>query len=457
MWFVSDLGFRASNFILMDLLLGIATSAWNVFTDVWWLILPFILFFPLRDLWAIYLRDRTIKKMTWSLFQIKVPDNILKTPKAMEQVFASMYASYSHGINFLLKYIDGMVDDWYSFEIVGNSHGINFYVFAPSNRKAVVESAVYSQYPDAEVVEVEDYTELLPKSLPNKEYNLWGSDLKLNRESFYPINTYSYFEDAQEEKRLDPISAIAEVMSGLKENEWLWWQIVICPSDSSKGIDNQWVEEGEEKISELAGQKKQPPGPGFTENLGEWLQNLAVAPVQIPEWGFGKAEEKGPTFKFMNPSESDVAKAIHTKISKLGFDTTIRFIYIGPTRDFSSAVGTAVFGSIRQFNNPKLNTFGPGKELTLISGGNWKGKFIPFYKRLMLASRKKKIFSNYKKRKLRSKYVDKYRPSSAPIVTFSTEELATLYHFPTMLVKAPMMQRTESKRGGAPVNLPIVE
>ena len=37
----------------------------------------------------------------------------------------------------------------------------------------------------------------------------------------------------------------------------------------------------------------------------------------------------------------------------------------------------------------------------------------------------------------------------------SSEELATLYHFPVITVKAPLLKRTEAKKGAPPVSLPL--
>ena len=37
------------------------------------------------------------------------------------------------------------------------------------------------------------------------------------------------------------------------------------------------------------------------------------------------------------------------------------------------------------------------------------------------------------------------------------EELATLYHFPTPSVKAPLLKRTEAKRAEPPFGIPITD
>ena len=45
------------------------------------------------------------------------------------------------------------------------------------------------------------------------------------------------------------------------------------------------------------------------------------------------------------------------------------------------------------------------------------------------------------------------KPGSLPIL--NTEELATIYHFPTTFVEAPALQRLGSRRGEPPAELPI--
>ena len=110
-------------------------------------------------------------------------------------------------------------------------------------------------------------------------------------------------------------------------------------------------------------------------------------------------------------------------------------------------------GSIRQFNTQNLNNIGPGKELTLVTG--WRAKFAPLYQKLKLFSKKKKIFSNYKLRKLNGRMVGKCRFSGAELTTFNTEELATVYHFPIGVVQVPTLRKLETRKGGPPADLPI--
>ncbi|MBI4160011.1 hypothetical protein HY504_02495 [Candidatus Wolfebacteria bacterium] len=436
---------------LLNSIVGILFSAWTVAKEIWWLFLPFIFFPSLRRTWLTYVQDRYVRSIDWVLLEIKVPKDILKTPKAMEQIFAAMYASYSHGLSFLYLYIDGFVDYWYSFEMAADASGIHFYIMTPAKQRNMVEAAIYAQYPEAEILEVSDYVNELPRKMPNQMYDLWGTDLGFGKPSAYPIRTYPYFEANVEEQRLDPISGLAEIMSGLKEGEHLWWQVIVAPSDGSPYIDNKWVEEGEAVIAKITGEDVKKKSGGFLADVAEWARNVIWAPMELPIWGEAKPEEKKQR-QILNPAEQEIVKAISAKIAKLGFETKVRFIYIGKRDGFTNANAVAVMGAERQFNTQDLNQLKPCKEITLLSG--WKPRFVPFYKRLMLFSQKKKLFDNYRTRRLGSRRIGKWRPGGK-IFTFNTEELATIFHFPLGVVKAPKLRRLDFKSGGPPAELPV--
>ena len=78
---------------------GILHSVLVAWSEVWWIVLPLIAFFIFWDFWLLYLHVRFVKAITWKLLEIKVPKNVLKTPKAMEQIFAAAHAPYSYGLH----------------------------------------------------------------------------------------------------------------------------------------------------------------------------------------------------------------------------------------------------------------------------------------------------------------------------------------------------------------------
>lgn len=408
--------------------------------------MPLFLFIVCWRLWLIYVRTLFVKNIKWKLLEIKVPKEILKTPKAMEQVFASIYSSYSYGPNKYAKCWDGKVESWFSFEMVGYEGGVYFYAYVPAGNKNMVESSVYSQYPNAEISEIDDYTELLPAYLPNEVYDVWGTEFHLAAENYLPIRTYPYFEESDEDKRLDPLSAVAEAMSKLKKDEMIWLQLLISPTGEKTG--NEWVKEGRDKIDEIVGRKKEEKKKPFVDIIHAWVKNFLWAPTEYPVWPSGDEKSKETKAKTLSPDEQELIKEISNKISKLGFETFVRFVYIDRRDSFSPANVGAVLGAFHQFNNYNLNGF---KTKNITSFDSLLARIFSRYKNFKVLMKKQRIFNWYKQRRF-GKY-NKTREEEFSVLNI--EELATIFHFPTIMVGAPRVRHIEAKKGSPPPGLPI--
>ena len=412
----------------------ILQSIAQTFLAVWWVVIPLALFFIFRDLWLFYIRTKYVKAISWTLLELKIPKNVLTTPKAMEQIFAAAHGTYSFGIKFLEKWWDGKVEDWMSFELVGYAGGVYFYVRLPSKYRNLLEAAVYAQYPDAEIHEPQnDYMDLLPASLPNQVYDLFGFDLILAREDAYPIRTYPYFEAIVEEQRLDPIAAVTEVMSKLKEGEVILIQILIRPAGDA------WKKKAEELVAKLIG-KKSPKQLGLLGWIASFLRNLTFAPFTYPLWPDEEVKKEGPPnmLSFLTESQKDVVKSIEEKIAKIGFETNVRFIYVDRRDSFTRANVSAVNGAFRQFNTQNLNGFRPDM-------ATFPRIASPFalLKARRERGRKTMLFFNYRTLTMNQK-----------VSVLNIEELATIYHPPIVTVGAPMLRRLESRKGEPPPALP---
>lgn len=423
----------------IEFLNGVFQNVFRILAASWWIVLPLVLLFIFLDFWLAAIRRTYILKIKWKLLEVKIPREILKTPKAMEQVFAAVHATYAE-IKFFDKWWKGKVMDWTSFELVGFASRVHFYVRVAEQFRNLIESAIYAQYPDIEIVEVpEDYITLLPSVLPNRIYDLWGTNFILANDDAYPIRTYDYFEERVKEKRLDPIAAITEAISKLKEDEMIWIQILVRPTN------DKWKKEGEKLINKLIGRKGKQERT-ILGDLEEFLRNLIKAPFTPPTWSDGEKKE-GPSTEIssLTSGERDVVAAIENKISKLGFESVLRFVYIDKADSFSRDNIAAVSGALRQFNTQNLNAFKPDKLVTTKTKHPFKARKLYF--------RKRRIFDAYKLRIF---------PLSSPFLLFpkrfsilNTEELATIYHYPTTFVEAPTLKRLESRRGEPPAELPI--
>ncbi len=404
-----------------------------------------ILFFAVAIFtdWLMHTRIRGyVGKIKWITLEIRVPGENFKSIKSMEQVFVSLHGTYSFGVKPVEVFKEGKVEDWLSCEIVGTSNGVRFYVTTPSKFRNLIESSFFSQYPDVEIEEIEDYVKTMPEVVPNDQYDIFGQDYILARGSFYPIRTYPEFEGIKEEKSTDPISPLIEMMSNLKEEERVWVQILI------KAAGDDWKKKGEAEISKIAGQpKKEEKKSGALAGTGMFVKNLISAPVVYPTWGSAPEKKAEPPVKFLNPYEQNVAKAIANKIGKVGFETIIRVIYIDKKEGFNKANLPALSGAFRIFNTQDLNAFRPGNG-TLTSAT----KVGRTFKKWRLLERKKLLFRAYRERLVKLPIAQYLRLQDSVL---NAEELATIFHPPASFVQAPRLTQLEAKKGTPPMNLPI--
>jgi len=126
-----------------------------------------------------------------------------------------------------------------------------------------------------------------------------------------------------------------------------------------------------------------------------------------------------------------------------GFQSTISGPYaipVGEKGKFRKPLANAIYGAFKQFNTLDLNSLKmDGRYLT---GG------IFFFKKRRVIARQNKILRRYI---YRGHYLE---PGSYGQI-MNSEELASIWHFPTLVVKAPLVKTTEAKRSQPPMSLPI--
>jgi hypothetical protein len=425
---------------MAHIVLGILGSILLVWGMVWWFVLPLIAILVFWEAWRFHLHYRFITDIKWKLLEIKVPKTILKTPKAMEQIFAAAHAPYSYGIGPYNKYWKGMEEYWMVFELIGRAGETHFYLRVPSQFRNMMESAIYAAYPEAEITEAEDYLEELPHVLPNETFDISGLEEVLRHENYLPIRTYPMFEEMVEEHRIDTIAPLMESMSKLKNDEQLWFQLIIKPT----GED--FREEGESEIKKLLGieeQKKPSMWPKL--DLGITAQEALRAPFEHP--GEAKPSKdaqqaKMPRF-LMTPVDKERADAIHLKISKIAFEATLRFMYVEKREGaVDSGHTNSIHGFIRQFNTQNLNSLKPNSPTNTAS---WSVKG-PLFKKMRIRARKRYLYEAYR-------HLSPQHHESI----LNIEELATVFHFPLAVVSTTELEKVESRKGSPPASLPIIE
>jgi hypothetical protein len=147
------------------------------------------------------------------------------------------------------------------------------------------------------------------------------------------------------------------------------------------------------------------------------------------------------TKTMLTETERDVVTAVQRNLGKIGFDVGIRAIY-SASEGIKPAVGVGLNSALQQFGSDNLNSF-KNKHLS--------GFDNPWQDPLGWRTRKRKI-DNFKYYCNRSYF---YPPAGRTPFGLTTEELATIYHFPGSVATTPSLSRIPSKRGEPPENLPI--
>ena len=380
-----------------------------VIMEVDFLWLPAVLVFVFWRLWMYYINSKYIMSLDWVLLEIKLPREITKTPKAMEVVFNGLHVT--KGLNFFEKNWLGLTGSpWFSFEIVGIDGEIHFFARTQKFHRNLVESQLYAQYPDIEIVEVDDYSKFSLTKEFNNDWGSFGMEFALTEKDAYPIKTYvDYGLDEsmiKEEQKTDPITAFLEILGSLKIGEQIWFQILI------RATKKKWKKEGEDLIEEVMGIKPK-----------------------------ATAEEKAKALGGLHAGKNETIKAIQRDISKLGFDVGIRSFYMAKKDKFSAINIPSIIGTMKQYNAVNLNGFKPTNTTSV--DYNWQ-------------------FKKIRENKMRISMLDAYRkrsyfylPYERKSFVLNTEELATIFHFPGRVSETPTFGRIEAKKGGAPSNLPI--
>ncbi len=418
---------------------------WWAFTHGGWIVLVIAAGYGVWWLYLDFIQGRFVMNTKYVLLAIDVPRENEQTPKAVEHMF-----SHFHGIlknpNFLEQYRDGYVQPTISVELISVGGFIQFLIRAPEVQRDLVEAAIYAQYPNAEISEVEDYVDQFPAVFPNDEYDMWGCEMTLTADQAFPIRTYPMWEHSLTQTFLDPLASTLEMFGRMKSGEQMWFQLVLRPNGS-----NAWRDKGQTLINKIIGFKspaKKKSGLGST---------LAEAPGQIATGAWETITrtlidpgEPAKPQKEDNKTTSNLlaistnikaqAEAIGLKISKLGFDVKFRTLYFGTLDQFSKARVSAITGALKQFNTLDLNGFKPDSKM--------KTSRDFFFVKRRVNNLKKRILWGYKYRSI-------WR--GRKVFVLNIEELASLWHFPVITVKAPQVKKQEAKRGEPPVALPVGE
>jgi hypothetical protein len=425
------------------------TLAWLWFLAPIWA--PLISFEFAWHMWVKYVRHAWVSSRKFVLLEIKLPQETVKSPAAMELVLNALIQTGGEGTPHE-RYWHGKARPWASLEITAIKGEVHFYIWCFDNQKNLLMSNIYAQYPDVAVHEVEDYTKAVSQN--RDKYDVWACQYSFVKPDSYPIKTYIDYglsDDPDEEFKVDPLASLIEVIGSVTPEDQIWIQFIARAHTAEKTVFNgkhpdRWVEGAQEEIQKI-------------------IDSASTERVEVTESG-KIVKTMTPVTAKMTTEKKDLIDALSRSVTKYPLDVGVRCIQVYPKGESGHIRREVVMGAFRQFGSHNLNNIKPSSQ----DFDYWWQDPAHFFKplRKIMMPRNARLSEHlFRCYCLRSYFFYPYAhhvhvpflPLSSdqykPPMVMNTEELATLFHFPGSTARSPALNRIPSKRADAPSNLPI--
>lgn len=340
------------------------------------------------------------------LFLVMMPKNNVKNEELMQKEEKALISQMEQVFaNFLYLKKPKLFHEPHSIalEIASQTGGndISFYVAVPKYLETAFEKYVQGVYPGAIVDKIaKDYTVFEPKG------QVSGAYLTLKENSFFPISTYQKLEK-------DPLSTITNNLSKITDQEGAAIQLIIRPLSAfnlrKKGDKAlQKIREGKHVRTAVA----EAMGSLFINFLKEVFQGNLKKPKDVPD-----LQKKEQGFDQLGYD------AIQSKIQKQPFETNIRVVACAQSKDRAEDILNHLMGAFSQFSLSAPNSLEPVE----VKGKSLK-KFVYDFSFRIFNKQQKNILN--------------------------TEELASIYHFPTHFIETPYIKSSKSAVAPPPSDLP---
>lgn len=351
--------------------------------------------------------------------KIKEETSLVKRgPILMEQAFAALHNLGTHILSLHIGTLDGK---------------ICFFARAKSTIAPIVENQIYAQYPDIDVTEID--SKLLE---PKAGEEVFCTEICLSAPTMFPIKRHPQFDDLLNKVTIDPLSAITSTLTRFPSSAMRGYITVnFRPIGRrfrkralrflplvTKGLSRRW-----EWYRHL-----------FTRaHLARGWQRLLWFPVDMVLGGFRSMFVNIGNLPSQSTSDSplssgddeqklagrshdreDTVQGARDKMQRLLFETSITVSIIGKPSDRVAieAKIAEIVGGFKQFALPHSNSF---------RGGAIRSR----------AALPRSLGRN--------------------ACILSNEELATIWHLPTILVKTPNIDWVMSRNLEPPHELPVCE
>lgn len=307
-------------------------------------------------------KDREEVSIDSVMLQVAVSKNNEIKIDAMEQLFAGLYAIKSSKLK-------GKTKPVISFEIVARKEDIRFYVWTPRDFQDLVEKQIHGAYPDAEIKEVREY------NIFDVQGAVAYKSLQLKKDNFYPVKTFR-------ELATDPLALLTSSLGKMGEGEAASVQVLVSPAESN------WQKTGAGFISQTKKQEADPEKAKFS-------------------------------------TSAKTLEAVENKITKPGFETSIRIICVSRNENSAKIHLSNITSAFQQFESD-TNGFTSRKIRR-------KGAFVEDF-----------LY----------RYLPRFNILGNRMTVLNSEELATIFHFPNRQVTTPHIHWLYAKTAPASSKIP---
>ena len=407
--------------------------------------------------WKVFLSFQQFKEIIRTenvLLKIVIPKGFDKTPDFMETFLITIHHNMKKPLGFINNYYRGNVRSRYSFEIVSSGGNMSFYIRAPQKYLISTKKSLFAHMPSLVIHEVEDYTQDF--KFNEREYKLSATEWTLKEDYHFPIKTYinhkkeedehsskQYVIQDQQQKTKDQLHELYELFNLVSEHETVCIQYVVQKHEESDFKQRKHKSFFEKDFWELE---------GYNELADKEIKNIHS----------NKEDEKEDAVSVVSQYKKTQADDIERKKNKLFFDVGIRTLYFATKNNFRKDVNSLIDDSFNVFNS-KLNKIVSSNLKVLIPNNlsPLRKKMVALDSRFIDQKASKvlnlEIFNLFKDRIffLNSVFWKKVLNNKRPKdMVFSTEELASLFHFPFTEIDMFNKKDSAAKNINAPKNIP---
>jgi len=410
-----------------------------------WIALVFVLLLMFKEIYMDAINWRWYLKQKWVFLKVAVPELNERSPLAFENVLNQLHAMHTNK-TWAELYIEGVVQIWLSWEVTSIGGKIGNYVRIPEKYRDTLEAAIYSQFPQAEISEAEDYFEHLPRYDPEtSDFDIFAWTFKLTKPDPYPIRTYLDFEHPTADTFVDPMSGAWEEMNKLSQHEMFVIQYILRP------VGNDWKHSGYQLVKKLKGEPaaNRAPRSRATEALSFLINPFLDLFISHPEPLTGRAQKEEPPSLMLHLSEGekDIITAIERSLSKWGYQSKIRCLYLAPKAVFNRGpIVPAIVGAFKAYGSDNLNSLKPDLS-------RWtKVNYFLFEK---LEKNFTRFRTDWRKRRLMKAIRTRWYYAGLKAYILNVEEIASVLHFPGIDVTVPEIEKVAVTKVQPPPELPV--